>query len=102
IAAAVEPVHDGLIRSVPTFVAKANQVQRDWRGNLKASILAHPAGKLLRELHVAADMMLEALNAVVPDHKPQFERAETPAELDVPVAVVNHRTRFRGLIAQKF
>ena len=36
----------------------------------------------------------------MPDHKPKLERAKTAPELDVPVAIINHRARFRGLVAQ--
>src|SRR5450755_3538233 len=44
--------------------------------------------------------MLQALDAVVTNYKPQFKRAKTASELDVPVAIVNHRAGFRRLVAQ--
>src|SRR5204863_1420118 len=34
--------------------------------------------------------------------KPQFKRAETASQGNLPVAVVDHSTRFGGLIAQVF
>ena len=47
-------------------------------------------------------MVLQAFHAIVADHEPQLQRAEAAAELNVPVAIVDHRARFRGLVAQVF
>src|ERR1039458_2911744 len=44
--------------------------------------------------------MLEAFDAVMPDHKPEFQRAKTPAQLDVPIPIIDHGARFGRLIAQ--
>src|SRR5579863_9287574 len=107
VAAAVEAVHyplihDGLIGGVCAFVAKTDQVQRHGRSKLKFIVVAHPAGELLREFDVTADVVLQTFYSVVADHKPQLYRAETTAELDMPVAVVDDRARFCSLIAQVF
>src|SRR5580693_6702705 len=102
ISAAVHAFHDGLIRLVPSFVAKTDQVQRHGRGQFKARIVAHPVRKLLRQFDVPANVMLQALHSVVPDHKPQLERTKSPPKRYLPLAVVNHRTRFRSLVAQIF
>src|SRR5437879_31475 len=47
-----------------------------------------------------ANVVLQAFNPVVADHEPELQRAEPPSQLYVPVAVVNHRSRLRGLIPQ--
>jgi hypothetical protein len=46
IAASIQPVHDGLIRRISTFVSKANQVQ--WRRcrKFKSRVITHPLGDL--------------------------------------------------------
>ena len=102
IAAAVETVHDGLIGGVSAFVAEAHKIQRRRSGQFEVFVCRDPLGELLRQLHVAANVVLQAFDAVVADHEPQLQRAEAAAELDVPVAVVDDRSRFGGLIAQVF
>src|SRR5579862_3262942 len=49
-----------------------------------------------------ANVMLQSFDAVMADHEPQLQRAETASELDVPVAVVDDRSRFACLIAKIF
>jgi hypothetical protein len=58
VAAAIQAVHDGLIRRVPTFVAEADQVQGRRCGEFEVLVVAHPMREYLRQLHVAADMVL--------------------------------------------
>src|ERR1700722_3206384 len=83
-------------------MAKANQIQWRRSGEFEARIGSHPLRKLLRELHVPAHMMPQALHTVVANHEPQLESAKAPPERDLPVAVVNYRTRFRSAITQVF
>jgi hypothetical protein len=102
IAAAIQPIHDGLIRRVSGFVAEADQVQRGGGSEFEVLVVAHPASELLRQFDVAADVVLQAFHAVVANNKPELKRAETAAELDVPIAIIDYRARFRGLVAQVF
>ena len=76
ITTAVEAIHDGLIGGVSGFVAKANQIQRDGSREFEIFVLAHPVGELLRQFYVAANVVLQAFDAVMADHEPELERAE--------------------------
>ena len=48
-----------------------------------------------------ADVVLQTLYAIVPDDEPQLQRTKTASQLNLPIAVINHRTRLRRLVAQK-
>ena len=91
VTTAIQAFHDALICRIATLVAKANQIQRHGRGQLKAIIVAYPFGELLRQFHMLANVMLQAFHAVVTDYEPQLQRAEAAAELDVPVTIVDDR-----------
>src|SRR5208282_5902694 len=58
--------------------------------------------ELLSQAHVLANVMLQAFDPVMPDHKPTLERAKTASELDVPVAIINDGAGFRLLVSQGF
>src|SRR5258707_15528753 len=47
-----------------------------------------------------ANVMLQALHAIMPDHKPQLQRTKPPPQLNVPVAVIDHCPRLSRLVAQ--
>src|SRR5271170_5762031 len=49
-----------------------------------------------------ANVVLQAFNSVMPDYEPKLERSKTPAEWDMPVAIINHCAGFRRLITQIF
>src|SRR5260370_4714372 len=91
VATVVQALDDGLVYSVSRFVAETDQVQRNRRGKLEAVVILHPICESLRQLHVATNVVLQALYAIVTNHEPQFEGTETAAQLDVPVAVIDHR-----------
>ena len=57
-SAAVEGGHNRLIDGVSALVTETNQVQRNGRGELKILVVADPAGELLCEFNVAADVVL--------------------------------------------
>lgn len=102
ISAAVERVHQFLIEFVAPVQPETDKV-KGWRDHeFKALVLADPGGKLLRKPDMLANVELQTLNAVIPQHKPQFERTEAAAELDVPVSIVDHFTGFGSLVAQVF
>jgi hypothetical protein len=76
IAARVQPVHQKLIGLILIGTIARNRKQtrlRGGRGDLEALIIAHPARELLRQAHVLANVMLQAFDAVMPDHKPELE-----------------------------
>lgn len=58
IAAAVEAVHDGLIRFVSALMSKADEVQRHWCGKFKVFALPHPLRELLRQVYMLAYVVL--------------------------------------------
>ena len=70
--------------------AEADQCERHRRQQLEAIVDGHPAGDGLRPLAVLPQDRLQALHAVALDDPPELERAEPPAELDAPVAEVDH------------
>ena len=47
-----------------------------------------------------ANVMLQALHSVMPDHKPQLQRAEAAPQLNMPVTIINDCSGFRRLISQ--
>src|SRR5450432_1392627 len=49
-----------------------------------------------------ADVILQALDSILPNHEPEFERAKSAPQGNLPVTIVDHRARIRGLIAQVF
>src|SRR5258708_1558022 len=102
IAAAIQTLHDGLVRLVAALVTEADQVQGRGCGKFKARVITHPLGELLRQLHVLPNVVLQTLDAIMADHEPQLQRAEPPPELNVPISIVDYGARFRGLIAQVF
>ena len=73
IAAAVEAVHQTLIRLVPALVSKTHQIQRDGRGQFETVVILYPLGKVLRQFNMLPDVMLQSFDPVMADHKPQFE-----------------------------
>src|ERR1700751_3110483 len=83
-------------------MAEENEIQWCWSREFEARIGSHPRRKLLRELHVPAHVMPQALHAVVTNNEPQLQRSKPPAQRDLPVAIVNHSTRFCSPVAQVF
>src|SRR5258708_10247916 len=102
VTAAVELFHQRLIDRVSAAMTKADEVQRDRGSQFESWIRPNPSRKLVGQPYVLANMMLQALDAIVPNHEPQLERPEAAAELDVPVAIVKNCARFAGLILQVF
>src|SRR5260370_38837728 len=80
VATVVQALHDGLVYSVSSFVAETDQVQRDRRGQLEAVVILHPICEPLRQLHVATNVVLQALSAIVSKPEPQFYRARKPTQ----------------------
>src|SRR5450755_3555503 len=80
IATAIQPVHQELIGLVSRAQPEASQIKLSGRGQFEARIAAHPVRKLLGQPYVLANVVLQALNPVMPDHKPELQRAETPPQ----------------------
>jgi len=102
VPAAVEAVHQGLIGSIPALVPEAHQIQGHRRGHLEAVVTLDPPRKLLCQLDVPPNLMLQPFHAVVPDDEPELQRPEAPPQRNLPVAIVNHGPGFGGLVAQIF
>src|SRR3984957_6658908 len=100
IAAAVQAIHDGLVRCISAPVAKAHEIQWCRCGEFEIFVMAHPFCELLRHLHMLADVVLQAFHAVMANDKPQFQRTKTAPKLNVPVAVVDGGASLGGVIAQ--
>ncbi len=75
---------------------------RRGRCEFEAVVFSYPARKFLRQFDVAADMVLQTLNAVMANHKPQFERTKAAAQRDLPVAIIDDCAGFGGLVSQVF
>ena len=73
VSAAVQAVHDALIGGVSGFVPETNQVQWCGSSEFKAVVVPNPIREFLRQAHVLADVMLQTLDAIMPDHEPQFQ-----------------------------
>ena len=70
ISALVQTVHDRLIRRVASLVPEANQVQ--WRRSrqFEPLVVPYPLGKLLGQPYMFADVILQSLDPIMPNHKP--------------------------------
>src|ERR1700678_536861 len=79
---------------------ETNKIELRRSSKLEARILLNPAGKLLGQAHMLANVVLQTFDPVMPDYKPKLKRTKTAAELDVPVAIIDHCTGCRCLIAQ--
>src|SRR5690348_12570884 len=79
LAAAIHGVENALIDCVAGAVAEADEIQRGGSGQFEILVGLHPRGELLGEFDVAANVELQALDAVVANHKPQLERAKAAA-----------------------
>src|SRR5258706_8899036 len=92
-SALIESVHELLVVGVSGSQAEADKVQRRGSSQFEAGIASHPDGELLREAHVFANVLLQSLDSVMPDHEPQLQRSKAASERDLPVPVVNNCTR---------
>lgn len=72
VTASVEPIQQLLVDGIPSPVPKTDQVQRCRRYKLEPVVLAHPRGEILSQLHMAPDVMAQALHAVVANDEPEL------------------------------
>src|SRR5258708_629124 len=93
-------VRTTLVRTIRRAQTEADEVELGGRGEFEARIVAHPGGELMGQAHVLANVVLQAFDPVVPDHKPKLERTKTAPEWNLPVAIVNDSAGFRRLVAQ--
>jgi hypothetical protein len=94
-----QAIHQFLIHFVPALVTKADQVERRGRCQFESRIVLHPNCELLRQFNVTPNVILQAFDAVVTDHEPEFQGAKSAAERNLPVAIIDHCSRFCGLVA---
>ena len=91
IAGSIEPLENVAVDLVAAAMAETHQVQRRRRRQFEIRRLHHPARELLGEVHVFTDVVLQPLDAIMANDKPQLQRAKTPAEWNMPIAIIDHR-----------
>src|SRR5262245_4588940 len=62
--------------------AETDDAERHWRRAFELGARVDPRHERARELHVAREMCAQSLGAEVADHHPEFQRPESPAELN--------------------
>src|SRR5581483_656414 len=87
ISTPVQGIHQLLSCVISRLKPEANQVQRRGRCDLEPFIPAHPIREVLREPHVLANMKLQSLNSVIPQHEPQLQRSKPSSQWNLPVAI---------------
>ena len=87
---------------IQTIEGEADEIQRRRRGQFEFGGGFDRASEPLRQIDVAADMVLEAFDAIVTNHEPEFEGAEATTQRDLPIAVIYNGAGLRGAIAQVF
>ena len=94
LAAVVEPLQQRHGGDVGVDVVgppgpQADQAERVRRDDVEPLVGLGPAGQLLGQGDVAADVGAQALGAVPAEDEPQLQRTEPAAERDLPVAEVD-------------
>ncbi len=102
LAAEVDPLEDGLVGGLTAAVAEADQIERRREGEFEIGMGLNPAGELLGQCDMAADVVLQSFPAVVAQDEPELEAAEAAAERNLPVAVIDHSARLGRPVAQIF
>src|SRR5512134_4040905 len=96
----VHSLQEALVQRIAADVPETDEIERRGSGELEARGLLDPGFEFLRELDVPPDVTLEPFDAVVTDHEPELQSPEAAAKRDLPIAVVEDRAGFRGLVAQ--
>ena len=99
-AFAVEALEQAPVELVPRPMGEAHQVQRRRRDELEIGRGGEPGGELAGEFDMAAEVILQALDAVVADDEPELEGAEPAAQRHLPVAIIDDRARLGRLISE--
>ena len=86
VAGSIEPLQNLAIDLVAAAMAEADKVQRRRGCQFKICRLCHPALESLGKVHVFTDVVLQPLDAVIANDKPQLQRAKTPAERNMSEA----------------
>jgi len=73
VAATIQPVHQELIGLISRAQPEEDEVKLGGCGEFEARIVAHPSSKLLGQSYVLANVVLQSLNPVMPDHEPKLE-----------------------------
>ena len=84
----------------PSTKRRHSEVQRVRGDDLEPLVGTHLRRQPLRQLDMAADHRLDRLDPVEADRQPQLERPEPPPERDLPIPVVDRRTRLGGRRAE--
>ena len=80
--------------------AEANQVHGARSREFKPRVSLYPRFEQARKSHVFADVRAQAFEAVMSNHKPQFQAAKPPAQRHVPIAIIKDRAGFARGVAQ--
>src|SRR5688500_17670166 len=101
-ASGVDPVLKRSVHRVKAFppyltlavgmadVAKYHQSQGSWRNKLETRLDLDPLCKQPSQPDMLPDHRPQSLDAIAADHEPELEGTEPPAQLNAPVAIVDH------------
>jgi hypothetical protein len=70
VAAAIQIFHQPLVCAISRAQPEANQIKFAWSGQLKARVSAYPFRELLRQSDVLANVILQSLEPIMPQHEP--------------------------------
>ena len=81
-------------------VPEAHQREGYGRHQFEPLVCLHPCREVLCPRDIGPQPGSDPRGSIVAKHEPQFQRAEPAPEGDMPVAVVDDLTAFRGLVSQ--
>ena len=67
------------------FEAEADESHGMRNGHLEAIILLHQIGEFTGQIHLFADVLSHSFRAVRAHHEPQFQRAESSTQRNLPM-----------------
>ena len=92
----------GALRHASMQQAEADERERGRRRKFEDLRGGDEIGKATCKYHPRAHVRAHARSAEAAHHKPKLERAEAPAEPELPVLIVDNGARLRGVITQVF
>ena len=87
------PIHrvDQALRCIVAIaMGDAHQVQRRLDHEHERRVRANAGGEILRHINMLAHQRTQAADAKRTQDEPEFERAKSPAQRHLPIAVVGH------------
>ena len=89
-AGGIARVEHRLGRLVTIDVLEADEVERPGDRQFQERVCRDKLLELLGKRNVMSHECLQSLDAVVPQYEPELEGPESPAQWNLPVAVVDH------------